>query len=72
MTLATRLPHGLEQKGGWKQTRITLDAGMVDELTGASFGPGEVLVGQILGAYPVALLVPAAPKWQETGTKKDD
>ncbi len=60
MTLVTRLPHGLDQKGGWKQTRITLGLPMVDEFTGASHGPGEVLVQHILGRYPVALLVPAA------------
>ncbi len=60
MTLATRLPRGLEQKGGWKQTRITLGLSMIDELTGESYGPGEVLVEHILGSYPVALLVPAA------------
>ncbi|MFC8302695.1 malto-oligosyltrehalose synthase [Specibacter sp. NPDC057265] len=60
MTLATRLPRGLEQKGGWKQTRITLGLGMIDQLTGESYGPGEVLVEHILGNYPVALLVPAA------------
>lgn len=60
MTLATRLPHGLEQKGGWQQTRIILGLPMVDDLTGASHGPGEVLVRSILNRYPVALLVPAA------------
>ncbi len=60
MTLATRLPRGLAQKGGWKQTRITLELGMVDQLTGERHGPGEVLVDNILGNYPVALLVPAA------------
>lgn len=59
MTLATRLPRGLEQKGGWKQTRITLGLGMIDQLTGESYGPGEVLVEHLLGNYPVALLVPA-------------
>jgi (1->4)-alpha-D-glucan 1-alpha-D-glucosylmutase len=60
LTLATRLPRGLEQKGGWQDTAIRLDAAMADELTGRSFGPGEVEVGQILATYPVALLVPTA------------
>jgi (1->4)-alpha-D-glucan 1-alpha-D-glucosylmutase len=59
-TLATRLPRALEQKGGWQDTAIRLDTAMTDELTGRSFGPGEVQVAQILGAYPVALLVPTA------------
>lgn len=59
VTLATRLPRGLEQRGGWQDTAIELDAAMADELTGNTFGPGAVEVGQILGTYPVALLVPA-------------
>ena len=60
LTLATRLPRGLEQRGGWQDTAIRLATAMTDELTGRSFGPGEVVVGQILGTYPVALLVPTA------------
>lgn len=59
VTLATRLPRGLEQRGGWQDTAIELDTAMADELTGNTFGPGAVEVGQILGTYPVALLVPA-------------
>ncbi|MDQ0820020.1 (1-_4)-alpha-D-glucan 1-alpha-D-glucosylmutase [Arthrobacter sp. V4I6] len=60
LTLATRLPRGLEQKGGWQNTAISLATAMTDELTGRFFGPGGVEVGLILGTYPVALLVPAA------------
>jgi (1->4)-alpha-D-glucan 1-alpha-D-glucosylmutase len=60
LTLATRLPRGLEQRGGWQDTALPLATAMTDELTGRSFGPGEVEVGQILATYPVALLVPTA------------
>lgn len=59
VTLATRLPRGLERRGGWQDTAIELVTAMTDELTGNAFGPGAVEVGQILGTYPVALLVPA-------------
>ncbi|MDI3211522.1 malto-oligosyltrehalose synthase [Arthrobacter sp. AL12] len=59
ITLATRLPRGLEQQGGWRDTAIALDGPMTDELTGATFGPGTVEVAAILASYPVALLVPA-------------
>jgi (1->4)-alpha-D-glucan 1-alpha-D-glucosylmutase len=59
LTLVTRLPRGLEQKGGWQDTAIHLAVAMTDELTGRTFGPGAVEVGDILGNYPVALLVPA-------------
>ena len=58
VTLATRLPRGLEQQGGWRDTAIHLDGAMTDELTGATFGPGTVEVAAILASYPVALLVP--------------
>jgi (1->4)-alpha-D-glucan 1-alpha-D-glucosylmutase len=64
ITLATRLPRRLEQAGGWRDTVITLPAGMTDEFTGARFGPGAVEVADILRSYPVALLVPDAAKPQ--------
>jgi (1->4)-alpha-D-glucan 1-alpha-D-glucosylmutase len=60
LTLTTRLPRGLEQKGGWQDTAIHLPVAMTDELTGGTFGPGAVEVGEILRTYPVALLVPAS------------
>ena len=60
ITLATRLPRGLEQRGGWQDTAISLAVAMTDQLSGRSFGPGTVQVGEILRDYPVALLVPAA------------
>ncbi|MEQ4519360.1 malto-oligosyltrehalose synthase [Pseudarthrobacter sp. B907] len=60
ITLATRLPRGLEQRGGWQDTAIDLASAMTDQLSGRSFGPGTVQVGEILRDYPVALLVPAA------------
>lgn len=59
VTVATRLPRGLEQRGGWQDTAIELSTAMTDQLTGTSFGPGSVQVGGILRDYPVALLVPA-------------
>lgn len=58
LTLATRLPAGLEAGGGWRDTAVDLSTAMRDELTGASYGPGPVLVADVLGTYPVALLVP--------------
>lgn len=63
VTLATRLPYGLEQAGGWRDTAVDLDTAMKDELTGASFGPGPAEIAEIFRTYPVALLVP------ETGGK---
>jgi (1->4)-alpha-D-glucan 1-alpha-D-glucosylmutase len=59
LTLATRLPAGLEAGGGWRDTAVDLSTTMRDELTGASYGPGPVSVAEVLGTYPVALLVPA-------------
>ena len=60
LTLATRLPRGLEQRGGWQDTAIQLASAMTDELTATTYGPGSVAVGEILRDYPVALLVPTA------------
>ncbi|WP_461187341.1 malto-oligosyltrehalose synthase [Arthrobacter sp. Z4-13] len=58
LTLATRLPAGLAAAGGWRDTAVELPAAVRDELTGAAYGPGTVSVADVLGTYPVALLVP--------------
>ncbi|MDP9890526.1 malto-oligosyltrehalose synthase [Pseudarthrobacter enclensis] len=58
LTLATRLPAGLEAGGGWRDTAVDLSTAMRDELTGTSHGPGRVSVAEVLGTYPVALLAP--------------
>ena len=58
LTLATRLPAGLAANGGWQDTAVELSVAMRDALTGAGYGPGAVSVADVLGTYPVALLVP--------------
>ncbi|MFD0045957.1 malto-oligosyltrehalose synthase [Pseudarthrobacter scleromae] len=58
LTLATRLPAGLAADGGWRDTAVELSVVVRDELTGNSYGPGSVPVADVLGTYPVALLVP--------------
>lgn len=60
VTVATRLPHGLEQRGGWQDTALELAVAMTDQLTGRSFEPGSVAVGDLLRHFPVALLAPTA------------
>ncbi|MCB5292818.1 malto-oligosyltrehalose synthase [Arthrobacter sp. SO3] len=60
LTLATRLPRGLEQQGGWRDTAVDLAVDMADELTGNTFGAGTVPLSAILRDYPVALLVPTS------------
>ncbi|MDR7082242.1 (1-_4)-alpha-D-glucan 1-alpha-D-glucosylmutase [Arthrobacter ginsengisoli] len=60
LTLATRLPRGLERQGGWQDTAVELAVDMADELTGNTFAAGSVPLADILGAYPVALLVPTS------------
>jgi (1->4)-alpha-D-glucan 1-alpha-D-glucosylmutase len=55
ITVATRLPVGLERAGGWGKT--TLDVGQVtDAISGVSFS-GVIALADLLAAYPVALLV---------------
>jgi (1->4)-alpha-D-glucan 1-alpha-D-glucosylmutase len=58
LTLATRLPAGLAAGGGWRDTAVELPVAVRDELTGTGYGPGGVSVAEVLGTYPVALLVP--------------
>lgn len=58
LTLATRLPSGLERAGGWRDTAVELSTSMRDELTGRTHGPGLVPVAGILQQYPVSLLAP--------------
>ena len=56
LTVATRLPAGLERSGGWQGTRLELPPGRWrDELSGAETTTGQV--GCLLAVYPVALLV---------------
>ncbi|MGX7677328.1 malto-oligosyltrehalose synthase [Jatrophihabitans sp. DSM 45814] len=57
ITLATRLPVGVEIAGGWTQTKIILPIGSyTDALTDRRFS-GEVLVADIFTDFPVALLL---------------
>ncbi|QHK19886.1 malto-oligosyltrehalose synthase [Pseudarthrobacter psychrotolerans] len=58
VTLASRLPCGLERAGGWRDTAVELSTAFRDELTGRTHGPGPVPVADILQPYPVALLAP--------------
>ena len=60
VTLATRLPRGLEQQGGWRDTAVELSVDMTDQLTGTTFDAGTVRIADILRDYPVALLVPTS------------
>ena len=58
VTVATRLPHGLEQRGGWGDAVLTLgEAGWQDELTGTRHQGPDLLVREVLADLPVALLV---------------
>ena len=58
ITLATRLPLGLAEGGGWSDTMVRLPEGeWIDQLTAKPFfGGWPVAVGAILSDYPVALL----------------
>jgi (1->4)-alpha-D-glucan 1-alpha-D-glucosylmutase len=59
VTLATRLPVGLEARGGWGDTVVLLPQRPVEDvITGREFEGGELRVADILWRYPVALLAP--------------
>ncbi|HEY3338219.1 MAG TPA: malto-oligosyltrehalose synthase [Propionicimonas sp.] len=61
ITLATRLPVGLDESGGWGDTVLPLPEGRWrDEVSGrlvATDEFGRALVAEVLADYPVALLV---------------
>ncbi len=58
VTIATRLPVGLERRGGWGDTIVVLPhRAMVDAFTGARYPGGELLLNEVLHGYPVALLL---------------
>ncbi|PJJ71866.1 (1-_4)-alpha-D-glucan 1-alpha-D-glucosylmutase [Diaminobutyricimonas aerilata] len=59
ITLATRLPLGLEERGGWGDTSIVLPAGhWIDVLTRRRHAGGVTRVRDVLREFPVALLAP--------------
>lgn len=58
VVVGTRLPIGLEATGGWRGATLPLDGGAwTDVITGASVDGGQVELADLLGRYPVALLV---------------
>lgn len=60
VVVATRLPVGLAESGGWRSTRLHVPAGpRVDVLTGRRFDGSRLPLAELLATYPVALLVPA-------------
>jgi len=57
VTLATRLPVGLEARGGWGDTVVLLpQRPVVDVITGREYDGGELLIADLFVRYPVALL----------------
>ncbi len=61
VTVATRLPIGLERVGGWGDTLVhPVPLERVDVLTGRRFPASRgIALSELLATYPVALLVPA-------------
>lgn len=55
VVVATRLPVGLEQSGGWRDTSLPLEGEWRDALTDRLLYSFEL--ADVLSQYPVALLV---------------
>lgn len=55
VTIATRLPRGLERKGGWQDTVLQIPDGTLRD---AFTGREHTRLADLLATYPVALLVP--------------
>lgn len=56
ITVATRLPVGLERCGGWGDTTLDVGGAATDVITGRRV-PREVRLAELLDTYPGALLV---------------
>lgn len=57
ITVATRLPQALAQRGGWGEAQIVLPEGRwLDLLTGAEHAGGPLALAALLADLPVALL----------------
>jgi (1->4)-alpha-D-glucan 1-alpha-D-glucosylmutase len=57
IAVATRLPHTLQQTGGWQDTVIEPPGSrLVDVLTGQEYAGGGIRLAELLRRYPVALL----------------
>jgi (1->4)-alpha-D-glucan 1-alpha-D-glucosylmutase len=56
VTVATRLPVGLERAGGWRDTTVEVTGSATDVISGRTHR-GTVTLADLLDAYPVALLV---------------
>jgi len=60
ITIATRLPVGLDRAGGWGDTSVIVAGREVtDVFTGRRFKGGTLLLSEVLERYPVALLIPS-------------
>ena len=57
ITLATRLPLLLAAGGGWRDTTLAVPWGATDVLTGARVAAGTHPIADLLGTYPVSLLL---------------
>jgi (1->4)-alpha-D-glucan 1-alpha-D-glucosylmutase len=70
VTVATRLPLGLADAGGWGDTTIVLAGrAVVDLLTGIRFEGATIRLAELLARYPVALLVTADDTAEREVTK---
>lgn len=56
ISVATRLPTRLAHDGGWRDTTLRLGTPYREAFTGAAYA-GDVLLAELLGALPVALLL---------------
>ncbi len=58
LAVASRLPVGLERRGGWGDTvLLRRELPATDAITGRRFGRGPIPLADLLDTYPVALLV---------------
>ena len=66
-TVATRMPVGLEKRGGWGDTVIVVPGHrFTDVISGRTFEGNSIPLADLLSKYPVALLRPEVVEETET------
>lgn len=68
VAIGTRLPVGLDKRGGWGDTVLVLPGHpLVDVISDRVYDGGALLLRDVLASYPVALLVPVDREAEEAG-----
>ena len=73
VTIATRMPVGLEKRGGWGDTIVVVPGHrFTDVISGRTFEGNTIRLADLLSKYPVALLRPEVVETAEEAAPSDE